>query len=191
MGKRRASILVAGSAAVIALFRILTWNYYAVGLRALRTEVRADGLLVGCLLALVLSYVPIRRWFESCCIWFLWPAVAVLVCDVIFIRGFIPLHESVAIAITLGATSVKPDNLFGRMLEWNYLKTTGVLSYSVYIWQQLFLRPNWGVFWPFLLGTSILFSYICIERPARRLGQRLASRRATSESMDAVPSAAV
>lgn len=50
MGKRRASILVAGSAAVIALFRILTWNYCAVGLRALRTEVRADGLLVGCLL---------------------------------------------------------------------------------------------------------------------------------------------
>jgi peptidoglycan/LPS O-acetylase OafA/YrhL len=51
LARRRWSLLVASMGALsIALFRLVEWSHYEVALRCLRTEVRADALLVGCIL---------------------------------------------------------------------------------------------------------------------------------------------
>jgi peptidoglycan/LPS O-acetylase OafA/YrhL len=175
-GRLRASVLAGLIVLGIAVFRIFNWSLYTADLRFLHTEVRADGLLIGSLLALAFAYSPVRACAGRWAIWVFWPVLLVFVLDTFRFNTLIPLHESLAIAVLLGATSLRPKMLFSRALEWDCLKTTGALSYSIYIWQGLFLRPNWGILWPFLLVGSFLLSYVLIERPARRLGRKLAGR---------------
>jgi peptidoglycan/LPS O-acetylase OafA/YrhL len=191
LGRRKASFAAAGLAAAIAIYRIRSWSFYALGLHALRTEVRADGLLVGCVLGVALTHIPIRQWVERFGMILFWPALVFFAFDVVTVQSFIPLHESVAIAIMLGASSRNPETLVGRLLEWKFLKISGVLSYSIYIWQGLFLRPNWGIFGFVLLGSSIIISYCFVEQPARKLGRRLAKRAATNSAVLASPACAV
>jgi peptidoglycan/LPS O-acetylase OafA/YrhL len=174
LGRKRALYAAVGLAVAVAVFRFENWSYYGEGLRVLRTEVRADGLLIGCALALSLNYLPFRQWVQKAGMWLFWPALAVFVIDVSAFGEYISLNESIAIAVMLGVTSLRPETPIGRALDWDFLKTTGVLSYSIYIWQGLFLRPNWGGFWPILLMSAVFISYFVVEQPARKLGRRLA-----------------
>ena len=174
LGRKKSLFAAAGLAVSIAIFRSEYWSYYAVGLRALYTEVRADGLLIGCALALTLQHNRFREWVQRTGMWLFWPALAVFLADALNFPEYIPLHESIAIAVMLGVTSLRPETLIGRALEWDFLKATGIFSYSIYIWQGLFLRPNWGGLWPVLLVSAVLISYFVVEQPARKLGRRLA-----------------
>lgn len=106
--------------------------------------------------------------------WLFWLAFAAFAFNLGNFTQFIPLHESMAIAAMLGTTSLRPETLVGRALEWNFLKTTGLLSSSIYIWQGLFLRSNWSGMWSVLLATAVFISYV-VEQPARRLGRRIAN----------------
>jgi peptidoglycan/LPS O-acetylase OafA/YrhL len=65
-----------------------------------------------------------------------------------------------------------------RALQWKPLCWIGVLSYSLYIWQQIFLTPNSSGRLPLLVGVCCAFgaaivSYYLIEAPARAKLQRL------------------
>jgi peptidoglycan/LPS O-acetylase OafA/YrhL len=178
LGRVRASVFAGVLVVGIAAFRVANWSAYDVGLRFLRTEVRADALLIGCLLALALNHASVRMRAAKWLPWAFWLGFPVFVFDAYRFHGLIPLHESLAIAVMIGATSLRPQMLVSRLLELDFLKTTGTLSYSLYIWQGLFLRPYWGLFWPILLVGSFMLSYVLIEQPARRLGRRLAARQA-------------
>jgi peptidoglycan/LPS O-acetylase OafA/YrhL len=63
------------------------------------------------------------------------------------------------------------DRWFSRFLNWRPVAFVGVLSYSLYIWQQLFLRIgvyDRGLRFPFNLIATIgaaLLSYFLIEKP--------------------------
>lgn len=66
------------------------------------------------------------------------------------------------------------------ILEWRVLQIVGAGSYSLYLWQQLFLAPpaRYAVA-PFpllLLPVAVLLSVYLIERPSIRLGRRLSKR---------------
>jgi peptidoglycan/LPS O-acetylase OafA/YrhL len=85
--------------------------------------------------------------------------------------------------IVLG-TVLKAKSLGTRILEWSPLRWIGRISYSLYLWQQLFFVQRFLEFrplgrlqaWPlnliltFLLATC---SYYLVERPLVRLGHRL------------------
>jgi peptidoglycan/LPS O-acetylase OafA/YrhL len=65
------------------------------------------------------------------------------------------------------------------VLNWRPLVVLGVVSYSVYIWQQLFTGrsalPEWALAWPTNLGFVALaatLSYYLIERPCARIKDR-------------------
>ena len=70
----------------------------------------------------------------------------------------------------------------GRILNWRPMVFAGTLSYSLYLWQQLFLnRSADGPMSAFpmnvaLAGALALASYYLIERPALRLRRRLHGR---------------
>jgi peptidoglycan/LPS O-acetylase OafA/YrhL len=91
--------------------------------------------------------------------------------------------EHVLPAVMLGAIAASPQNLIGRFLELSSLRFIGHLSYSLYIWQQLFLGGP-GHKLPLLLGLAAAFacayaSYRWIEKPAIELGRTwLQTRRA-------------
>lgn len=83
--------------------------------------------------------------------------------------------ESACIALILTWTVRFPGSAAGRLLNWKPLTFAGTISYSLYLWQQAFLRPvepGWTSHAPmcfvlaFLAGIA---SYVCVERPFFRL----------------------
>lgn len=137
-----------------------------------RTEYRADALLAGCALAILMRDARVRGaiarlplWLALCafggCIW--------------HYRLFVPLWESILIALLLGRTStLSPSHAVHRILEWAPLVWLGYISYSAYLWQQLpalyFAHQR-----DYLLIRIVAFaaltlgSYYVIELPFRRL----------------------
>ena len=82
------------------------------------------------------------------------------------------------------ATILHPRTLAGRLLESKPLRSLGRISYSVYLWQQLFWVSPYR-HWPIarvqqpLVGIILVFaaslaSYFLVEKPLIRLGHRLA-----------------
>jgi peptidoglycan/LPS O-acetylase OafA/YrhL len=76
-------------------------------------------------------------------------------------------------------TTVRRPGYATRLLSWKPLRALGVVSYGLYLWQQLFTAPPalLGPHSPFVLYPLILVaplaSYYLVERPANRLGHRL------------------
>lgn len=175
-GRRRAGLCAAAAIALIAVYRVVFWRIYTQGDMFWRTEVRADSLLIGCLLALLLEKNSVRNWFERNGMIALWCALPLLLLDFYCYDVLQPLHESVLIAICIASTSLNSENIVSRVLEWPHIKLTGMASYSTYLWQGLFLRANWGVWGLLLLPAAFLFSWRFIEQPGIRLGRRIATR---------------
>ena len=93
------------------------------------------------------------------------------------------LQESALLAMLVAGTVLHPAGIVGRILENPAMKWVGRLSYSLYLWQQLFLVP--GARWPLsilqrtpwnLIPVFVLAaaSYELVERPMIRRGHRLA-----------------
>ena len=58
--------------------------------------------------------------------------------------------------------NLKERSIFSRLLEWEWMKKLGILSYSLYIWQQLFTynqpwHPAGTNVWLLLLNLAALF----------------------------------
>lgn len=89
-----------------------------------------------------------------------------------------------AIPALLCGTILSPGGPLGRLLEARPLTWIGRLSYSLYLWQQLFLTIDSapGLGWPLSLLQNFPFgipaafaaaccSYYFIEQPVRRWGR--------------------
>lgn len=156
---------------------------------------RADALLLGCLLALLPSAYPKvwqrlrrvaqHRWGVSVAV------VAVLVSSALELAlgGLwnLPLGLTVTtlaagllLVVAVGREGVTP---FVRLLRWRLLTAVGLISYSLYLWQQLFLAPE-DIALP-VVGTPLVglvaafgaatLSYHLVEQPFLRLKERLQS----------------
>jgi peptidoglycan/LPS O-acetylase OafA/YrhL len=178
-GARRGRWIAASGAIAFAAFRWIFWAHYArVGFNV-QSQVRMDALLVGCLLALLLAGPPLRslavKWSR---LWAL-PALAGLLFCIAHFEAMTPLCESVAIAGLISASLLHPASLFSKPLVLAPLVWLGTVSYSVYLWQELFM-PIGRTPATHLVSLCVampvfaLGSYYCIERPSTRLGHRLA-----------------
>lgn len=155
----------------------------------------ADSLAVGCLGAfLIRRYRPagdaVPRW-----------SLAVAVAGVIFVElwqeygsgtpvawwAVMPLIQAVLIMAAIWMTIERRDGIAHRMLNAAPMVWLGTLSYSLYMWQQLFLGHftgspladlaiyDWRVWWIFAVGAAA-GSYYAVERPILALRDRLAPR---------------
>ena len=92
-----------------------------------------------------------------------------------------PISASCFALIILGILFRDGDSFFS-MLESRPFKVIGVLSYSIYLWQQLFTGSGhfWAGRWPqnllFILLAAVL-SYRLVELPFLRIKRRLAVTR--------------
>jgi peptidoglycan/LPS O-acetylase OafA/YrhL len=98
---------------------------------------------------------------------------------------FAILVSIVNVLIALGldfAVTNYENNAFGKVLNSRPLVTLGVMSYSIYLWQQPFLDPYsgaWFTKFPFnILGIAVCscFSYFAIERFSLRQRQKWESK---------------
>lgn len=196
VGRRRLFATLFGLSVAVFAWRAVEARYHLIpfgdGIFSFRTDLRLDGLLWGCLAALSLRWSPTR----SLAARLNRPGVAevltVLFC--VMTAWSVPLMklwQAVMIAVTLLLTTLAEGRSFLGLLEWKPLRWVGRISYSLYIWQQLFLAPTAahaegllgqvqrspavGVALAFLCAT---LSYYLVERPCIEFGRRLASRRA-------------
>jgi peptidoglycan/LPS O-acetylase OafA/YrhL len=191
LGRRRACYVAGGLAIAVALWRWWDWRHgwferLIPGLMfGSRTDVRLDALLLGCLAALIVADSRWRTWLTRKYAPPIWYALAIAYAmfQVISRRHMYTIWESALLASLVAGTVLRPSTMIGRVLETPVFKWVGRLSYSLYLWQQLFLVP--GALYPLSvlqrapLDLAVVFgmaylSYQYIERPMIRLGHRLA-----------------
>jgi peptidoglycan/LPS O-acetylase OafA/YrhL len=153
-----------------------------------RFETVADALAMGCVLAGYrerLWEIPwYRRLISSGWFW-LFPvgALAISAIPSNALRAVVGISIlNIAIAATLDRTMRIPTDMVGRVLNTRPARAIGVLSYSIYLWQQPFLATHQAVWWTrfptriVLLMAAALASYLLIERPFLALRQFVTSR---------------
>jgi peptidoglycan/LPS O-acetylase OafA/YrhL len=175
--------------AAMPLTRLLMWmNWKEAAPVETSTLTRLDTIAVGCVLAF-LAWQPRGRrlgaWAARSTAWLGPVAVLTLItsiaCSLCWYRFRLLVGISLnaaAIAVLIWLCITQKEGVLRRLLESRPLVTLGTLSYSVYLWQQLFLNPYstvWVCRWPlnltcvFLAATA---SYLIVERPFLRLKER-------------------
>ena len=140
------------------------------------SQVRADALLVGCLAALLLADPFLRsiavRWAKLVA----FPAVAILLSCMARFHWLPPLCECLSIAVLIGACVLYPKSIASRILSFAPLAWLGVVSYSVYLWQELFVHLGSGrdKLYYLCIGLPLfaLGSFYLIERPSHNSATR-------------------
>jgi peptidoglycan/LPS O-acetylase OafA/YrhL len=141
--------------------------------------------MFGCWLALVWD----REWFVSVVErvvrpWIVAPAcLYVLFADPLLFEKFrgyysLPLGltlEAGCISLVLIYVVRRPETLAGRVLNLPAIRHIGVMSYSLYLWQQLFTPPGHGLFPLNLLAAFACaeLSYRLVERPILQMRDSL------------------
>jgi peptidoglycan/LPS O-acetylase OafA/YrhL len=150
-----------------------------------RTDLIADALLWGCCLAFLSlktgRVVSTVAALGSACL-------LVLLCQGVRLpfpphnAAYLALIEHLLPALIVGAIVACPTAPIGRLLELTPVRFIGNLSYSLYIWQQMFLWGPGGQHMSAPLGIAAAFvcaylSYRFIEQPCIRFGKRFIAGR--------------
>lgn len=145
----------------------------------------ADSLAMGCLLAMAAPWLEKQSWYLQ----LFRPVYSIgLVLLILAISRYsaytlvaVPGASLVyaAIAILIHRSIYRPDDWAGKFLNLRPIVFIGVLSYSLYVWQQLFLNrtsSNWVNEYPQNLVfafAAALCSYFLLEKPFLSLRRRL------------------
>ena len=151
-----------------------------------RSDLRMDALLWGAVAAFTLADSKAREKLRQQLRF--WPWLGMLVGALFIIRFYSNLTSmglAVLIPMILAGTALHPEWLVSRLLASPPMAWVGRISYSLYIWQQLFLVPGWEnpshfwTRWPWNIAVVLAFacaSYYLVETPLLRVGRRLAAK---------------
>jgi len=197
LGSARARRYLPSIAIAVALWRVVDFHFFHSQIWPgvlsdniyERTDTRFDGLLWGCWIALIASVPAYRailaRRLSATVIAGL---IAALVACIALNPPLQMAWESFLVPLILVGTVLNPTMLFSRILELSPIRWIGRISYSLYIWQQLFLvtsrmpRPlPFGRIQEWPLNVVAVFvcasaSYYLLERPLVALGHSLSTR---------------
>jgi peptidoglycan/LPS O-acetylase OafA/YrhL len=202
LGKRRA-IYLAGFLILISPWsRLVTYFVLAPEHRALVDRMfhsSIDTIMFGCLLALLwqndrfnrLLRMGTNSWSMAGAVFFLFLVDPLL--DLRF-RG----SYSMLIGMTLEGISIclitvyvvrRPETFPGRVLNTPILRHIGVISYSLYLWQNI-LTAVAGRYFPLDLVAILAcaeLSYWAVERPSLRLRDRLRKQTRSNPPVEVRP----
>ena len=190
LGGRRALVVAVAAIAAAPVVRVVAW-YLWPGLRELTDQAFPcvfDALATGCVLAIArdrLEAAPrYRRLLDARWFWVVPIGCAglLLVTRPWFGLGVAMTLANLGIALTLHRCVSRPHGRMAAALARPLLVRLGTLSYSLYLWQQLFLNrhsTSWTAAFPanlVLAFVAAALSYRLIETPFLRLSRRLAGR---------------
>lgn len=148
-----------------------------------------DALAIGCLLSLFYRELHQNKFYQKFLtskVVFILP-IAILVLNLLTDRpiifyGFSISMMNLLIAISLDWMVINYDSFAGKIMNSKLMVTLGMMSYSIYLWQQLFFNPeNPSVLTktPFnFIGLIVttLISYYLVEKYSLKLRQNLETR---------------
>ena len=191
LGTRKGIKLATWLILLSPLSRIVTY-YLAPHHRALVGAMLHSGLdsiMFGCLLALL--------WHNSRFNEFVQPLIRGRVASLsgLFVLVLSPVLQahfrgsySLVVGLTLNAICLSqillyvvrvPDSVLGWVLNTRVLRHLGLISYSLYLWQEMFAGENSVRFFPWSLPAILAcaeLSYWLVERPSLLLRERLEYR---------------
>jgi peptidoglycan/LPS O-acetylase OafA/YrhL len=164
----------------------LGWHLFPAAAPHLRSDLRMDALLWGAAVAFALDDARAREKLRAEVGFGVWMGIlAAALLAIGFYSNLSSVWLAVLIPTILAGTVLHPEWRVSRMLEVPVLAWIGRISYSLYIWQQLFLVPGWDhpshwwTRWPWNLAAVPgvgCGSYYLVEKPLLRVGRRLAAR---------------
>lgn len=202
IGRRVRAVTFAVACLVPLWVGLLRYSGWATDGRGNATDVRIDGLLWGCWVALILA-VPayramIARWASP------WAWAAIGLALVLIVRYEPPFErhlEAFLLPWLIAGTVLNPGWRVSRLLEARAVRWVGRLSYSLYLWQQLWMFGRFSISRPFDLGPfqelplNLMCTFLCatssyyvVERPSIEWGRRLLARRKNRNSIADTPS---
>jgi len=187
-GSRRALIGACVFILLAPIIRLLEWQLVPSLSEGVDTrfETIADSIAMGCVLAGTRHWLhsqPLYRRLLDSRLMAIVPFI-VLAASALhdhprlaFLIGFSAMNLGIALCIDWCVTN--HDGIVGRLLNSGPLTFIGVMSYSIYLWQQIFLnRDSASVLCAFplnilLVAACALGSYYIVERPALALRRHL------------------
>jgi peptidoglycan/LPS O-acetylase OafA/YrhL len=152
----------------------------------LRSDLRMDALLWGSVVAFTLADAKARNKLQREFRFVPWLALVLLAAvSIALYSDLTSMWLAVLIPLILAGTALHPEWLISRLLDSRPIAWIGRLSYSLYIWQQLFLVPGWEnpshfwLRWPWNMAVILAVacaSYYLVETPLLRMGRRLAAK---------------
>jgi len=187
LGRTKGLWVAAATVLAVPLIRV-GWYYLLPQYELLIGEAFptvADAIAVGCLLAGIRGWLwrqeHYKRFLMSPAVWLV-PLTFIAVNAQPFFMARWLLGETimnVLIAVFIDRMIRRPDDLFGRFLNSRTMIFIGVLSYSLYLWQQPFLNRksvDWWAAFPqnicFVFAAALASHYL-IEKPFLRLRRKV------------------
>jgi peptidoglycan/LPS O-acetylase OafA/YrhL len=190
-GRRRGFFVAAAVVLVSPFVRLGLWELSPTpdsGIGA-RFETIADSLAMGCLLAGLAGWLVTQSWYRR-----LLDSRAFVLVPLTVVAAS-ALHEhprpylfvsftvmNLGAALSVHWAVTHHMGRVGRFLNARPIAFIGVISYSIYLWQQLFLNrysTSWAASFPaniVLALAAALASFYLVERPSLRMRHRLESR---------------
>jgi peptidoglycan/LPS O-acetylase OafA/YrhL len=150
------------------------------------TDIRLDGLMIPAIFAVFAQSRVVREMLKK---WLrVWPLLLIPIA-ILYSKWEGSFWQMTLVALLLPLTVLgavlNPSGYLSVALEWMPLRYLGRISYSVYIWQELFFVGHWKFGYPLgiLESTPLRYvvtlaiaiaSYYFLERPLIKLGHMLA-----------------
>lgn len=192
LGKKRGIRVALSLLLLCPVIRFLYRQFMPdIGIIEFRFEAIADCLAVGCVLAGTLDWLREQRLYQRLQRSKLMALLPVIILGIIYLGRTRLVKVYSVVGITVMALSIAAcldycvtnhSGKIGRVLNSKPLVRIGTLSYSIYLWQQLFLNPSSSsIICRFPLNIILVciaacLSYYMVEQPALRLRRFLDTR---------------
>ena len=162
-------------------------NFHWLGtpatINSLRFDLRYDAILIGCCLALLRNDPALARYLQRGILQSRWIPLAALACLIASVGlGYESTIAYLFVAILINYV-VDHSEGWARPLNWEPIAWVGRLSFSLYIWQQLFCTAHahvptahMSLAWAAGFPQNLLFtfamaslSYYLVEQPFAKL----------------------
>jgi peptidoglycan/LPS O-acetylase OafA/YrhL len=186
LGKRKGFWAAASTIVICPIIRVGLWHFYKSPGIGFRFETVADAISTGCILAGAQTWLSAQSLYKKVLGSNLFLAVPATVLLFHMLYGHPTIYYlishtvmNVGIALCLHWCVTHHTGTVGTILNSRPLVFVGVISYSLYLWQQMFLNRYSSspiTQFPFnviCLFVAALASYYAIEQPCLRLRQRL------------------
>jgi peptidoglycan/LPS O-acetylase OafA/YrhL len=179
--------------AAMTLVSIAWYEYLNGGKPSAHHQLRTESEMCWLFLPALLALLMRRPAFRAQCVKYLQPVPMLLVvCAILGAMVFHVRHIQhfwlPTFSFLVFATILHPASFVSRLLELSFMRWIGRISYSIYLWQQLFCvselppvpvgRPLvWLQMHPQNYIVPFVFavlSYLYVEKPFIRIGHRLA-----------------